>query len=409
MGLMQKMAGMLFRPTDHSLGQAFRGASETGELISDKGAMQISAVWSCVGLIAGSISTLPVRVLRDGPNGVAQEVKGHPLQAVLSYSPNFDQTPIDFFDYLATAIELKGDGMARKIRNAGGKIVGLEPLNPDHVTRRRLADGRIEYAWVKDGKRHVETEENVLHIRGPGGDPLGGMSTLSYAKDTFGIARAGERSQARIFKNGMRNSVAIKFKRWLSQEQRAVAETKFLERFTGIEQSGKPVILEGDTDVSPLTISPVDAETLATRGFTVEEICRFFAVPPVMIGHTSKTTSWPTGVEQQVLLFMKFTLRRRLKRIEQALEKQLLTPAEHASGIKIRFNIEGLLRADSAGRSAFYASALEHGWMTINEVRGKENLAPVAGGDEPRMQMQNIPITQSAEPAAKLPTQGGAA
>jgi HK97 family phage portal protein len=402
MGLLQKMAGMLFRPSDHEIRSLFRGASETGEAITDRSAMQISAVWACVNLISGSISSLPLRVMQDGRNGVSAEVTQHPLVGVLQHSPNYDQTALDFLDYLSSAIELRGDGMAYKIRGTRGQIIGLEPMNPDSVSRRRLANGRIEYAWTKDNRRFVETEENVLHIRGPGGEPLGGMSTLSFAADAFGVARAAERSQARIFRNGMRNSVIVSFKRWLTAEQREIAQTKFMERFTGIESSGKPVILEGDTDVKPLTISPVDAEMLATRAFSIEEIARFFAVPPVMIGHTSKTTSWPTGVEQQVLMFLKFTLRRRLKRIETAMEKQLLTPAEYARGLKIRFNLEGLLRADSAGRSAFYGSALEHGWMTINEVRALEGLQPVEGGEVPRMQMQNVPITQAGQEPAQI-------
>lgn len=402
MNLLRKMAGMLFRPSDHEIRSLFREPSETGEIINDRSAMSISAVWACVNLISGTISSLPLRVMQDGPNGVASEVRQHPLVAVLQNAPNFDQTPLDFLDYTATAIEVKGDGMARKLRGTAGQIIGLDPMNPDTVARRRLLDGRIEYAWTKNNVRYVETEENVLHIRGPGGDPLGGMSTLSFAATTFGVARAAERSQARIFRNGMRNSVVVSFKRWLTAEQREIAQTKFMERFTGIEASGKPVILEGDTDVKPLTISPVDAEMLATRAFSIEEIARFFAVPPVMIGHTSKTTSWPTGVEQQVLMFLKFTLRRRLKRIEMAMEQQLLTPVERARGLKIRFNLEGLLRADSAGRASFYQSALANGWMTINEVRALEGMKPVPGGDLPRMQMQNVPITQAGQDQAQV-------
>jgi HK97 family phage portal protein len=124
-----------------------------------------------------------------------------------------------------------------------------------------------------------------------------------------------------------------------------------------------------------------------------------------MVGHTEKSTSWGTGLEQQTLGFQKFTLRRRLKRIEQAAEKQLLTPADRAEGLTIEFNLEGLLRGDSAARASFYREGLTNGWMTINEVRALENLPPVAGGDVPRMQSQNIPITQTPTPAA-LPGAG---
>lgn len=146
-----------------------------------------------------------------------------------------------------------------------------------------------------------------------------------------------------------------------------------------------------------LMFNPDDAQMLESRGFSVEEICRFFGVPPFMIGHTEKTTSWGTGLEQQTLGFQKFTLRRRMKRIEQALAKQLLTDEDRARGIVIEFNLEGLLRGDSGARSAFYQSGLTNGWMTINEVRALENMPPVAGGDVPRMQMQNVPITEAGK------------
>jgi len=134
---------------------------------------------------------------------------------------------------------------------------------------------------------------------------------------------------------------------------------------------------------------------LETRAFSVEEICRFFGVPPVMIGHTSKTTSWPTGVEQQVLMFQKFTLRRRIKRIEQAVMMQLLSAEDRARGVSVQFNLEGLLRGDSAARASFYQTMTQIGGMTINEVRRLENLPPVAGGDEVRLQMQNVPIAEA--------------
>jgi HK97 family phage portal protein len=124
-------------------------------------------------------------------------------------------------------------------------------------------------------------------------------------------------------------------------------------------------------------------------------VCRIFGVPPHMIGHTEKNSSWGTGIEQQTLAFQKFALRPRLKRIETALEQQLLTPEDIVTGVSIQFNLEGLLRGDSGARTAFYASGLQNGWLTINEVRAREGLPPVTGGNVPRMQMQNVPITEA--------------
>jgi HK97 family phage portal protein len=358
-----------------------------------------------VNLIAGAISTLPCAVSRETADGIPEDVPNHPLNRILQVSPNYDQTPIDFFDFMQTALELEGDAIALKIRGASGQIIGLDPLIPSNASRKRLANGKIEYRWTKDNRTFVETDENVLHIRGPGGHPLGGLSTLSYARDTFGLARSAERVQSRMMRNGVRPTLALTFPTWLTKEQREQGP-KLVEKFSGIENSGKPVILEGGTKVDKLTIDPVDAEILMTRGFTVEEVCRFFAVPPVMIGHTSKTTSWPAGVEQQFLLFLKLCLRRRIKRIEQAMEKQLLTPMEFARGLRIRFNFEALLRADSAARASFYQIMRQIGGLTINEIRKLEGRPPVAGGDTVLVQMQDIPISQAGKqnkPAVAAP------
>ena len=151
--------------------------------------------------------------------------------------------------------------------------------------------------------------------------------------------------------------------------------------------AGQPFLAHGGMKVKPLSISPEDAQMLQSRAFGVEEICRFFGVPPFMVGHTEKSTSWGTGLEQQTLGFQKFTLRRRLKRIEQALEKQLLTARDRTQGITIEFNIEGLLRGDSKARAEFYRAALgdtqKPGWMVRNEIRKLENLEPIDGWDDP--------------------------
>ncbi len=186
----------------------------------------------------------------------------------------------------------------------------------------------------------------------------------------------------------------LTFEKWLTKDQRDLAEAKLTEKFVGAMNSGRPLILEGGTKWEQLTLKPEDAQMLESRGFSVEEICRFFGVPPFMVGHTEKTSSWGTGLEQQTLGFQKFTLRRRLKRIEQAIEKQLLTPDDRARGVTVEFSLEGLLRGDSAGRARFYQQMTQIGAMTINEVRALENLPPVEGGDVPRTQMQNVPIAE---------------
>ncbi|ODA67664.1 Phage portal protein [Methyloligella halotolerans] len=376
------------REPDGWYSSAMKGAA--GEVVTDQSVLALSAVWGCVNLICGTTASLPVMVYQT--KGDRREVAlQHPLYKLLHESPNYDQTAVDFWEFISASLELWGNAYARVVRQ-GSKVVALVPVAPALMSVRRLANGSIEYSWTKDGQRYVEIEAEMLHIRGFGGDPLGGMSTLQFGRNVFSLAQAVDRAAGTTFRNGLRPSGVLTFEKYLTPEQREAAETHLTEKFLGAMNAGRPLILEGGTTWSQLTISPEDAQMLESRGFSVEEICRFFGVPPFMIGHTEKSTSWGTGLEQQTLGFQKFTLRRRLKRIEQALEKQLLTARDRADGISIEFNIEGLLRADSAGRAKFYQQMTAIGAMTINEVRALENLPPVEGGDVPRMQMQNVPI-----------------
>lgn len=382
-----------------SMAVALGSGSDAGEAVSETGVMGLSAVWSCVNLLAGTIGSLPLMVYRVTGDGERRVERTHPLYRLLHDSPNFDQTAVDFWEFISASLELWGNAYARILRDGTGKIIGLVPIRPDWVTVKRLPSGSIEYAWSEDGRAYRLTDTQILHVRGFGGSPLGGMSTLQYARNSFGLARAVDRAAGNTFRNGLRPSGALTFKDWLTPEKRQIAETRLAEKFMGSQNAGRPMILEGGTEWTPFTINPEDAQMLESRRFSVEEICRFFGVPPHMVGHTEKATSWGTGLEQQTLGFVKFTLRRRLKRLEQALMKQLLTPAEIARGVIIEFNLEGLLRGDSAGRASFYQSALQNGWMTINEVRALENRSPIEGGEIPRMQMQNVPINQVAPPA----------
>jgi HK97 family phage portal protein len=378
--------------------------SHAGEGVTASNVLGLSAAWACVNLLSGTIASLPLMVYRTKSGGARDVARDHPLYRTLHDSPNFDQTAVDYWEFMSASIELWGNAYSRIFRGTGG-VITLQPIQPDIVSVRRLNNGNLEYRWSEDGKSYALTQGEILHIRGFGGNPLGGMSTLTFGRHAFGLAMAVDRAAGSTFRNGLRPSGTLTFDQFLTDSQREIVERKMVEKFVGAVNAGKPMVLEGGTKWQQLTINPEDAQMLESRGFSVEEVCRFFGVPPFMVGHTEKTTSWGTGLEQQTLGFQKFTLRRRLKRIEQALEKQLLTPSDRANGIAIEFNLEGLLRGDSGGRATFYKEMTGIGAMTINEVRALENLPPVPGGDVPRMQMQNVPITQAGQPALPPPNE----
>lgn len=368
-----------------------------GVPVNETSVLALSAAWACVNLLAGTIASLPLVVYRTGADGRREVARDHPLYRLLHDSPNYDQTAMDFWEGGVAALEIRGNMHARKERS-GNRLIALHPIYDPTV--RREASGAIRYRWTENGKSYDEPQENVLHVRGFGGSPLGGLSTLTYGRQVFGLSSAVNIAAATTFAHGVRPSLILSApaERTLGERRDAI-EKALQEKHAGAMNAGRPMLLEGGLTPHQISFSPEDAQMLQSRAFSVEEVCRLFGVPPHMIGHTEKSTSWGTGLEQQTLGFQKFTLRKRLKRIEQALMKQLLTPADRAAGVTIEFNLEGLLRGDSKGRSEFYKDMTAMGAMTINEVRALENLPPVPGGDVPRMQAQNIPINMANPPA----------
>lgn len=383
------------------------GSSASGMCVNDQTALGNSAFFACLRTVSSTGGALPLPVYRTDSKGVAIEARDAPLWNVLHDSPNADQTALDYWEFVFVSLLMRGNHFARKLKE-GPRLIGLDPVRPDIVSVRRREDGRIGYRWSWDRQSFDLTEDDVFHIRGFGGGPLGGLSVLAYARESLGVAIAADRAAGSMFANGAMPSGALKFKEWLDADKRKEQRDDIEERFTGTMNAGRPFILEGGSEWQQISLKADDAQLLQSRSWSVEEICRWFGVPPPMIGHAGTATNWPTGVEQQVLNFVKFTLTPYLRRIEQSIKKQLLTPAERAQGMFAEFNLEGLLRGDSQGRMNFYRGMTQIGAMTRNEVRAKENLPPIDGGDVVTIQSQNVPLEQliADAAAAGLPKQG---
>lgn len=358
-------------------------------------AVGLSATWACVQLIAGTIASLPLMVYRTDKNGVRTVAHDHPLYFVLHDSPNYDQTAVDFWEFMAASIELQGNAYAVIERRRNGELYALHPVRPDKVTARRSNDGGIEYEWTEEGRRIVKAGESVLHIRGPMGDALSGASTLAVCRGVFDDAMSAENAAGAMFGNSINPSgiLSTRPEVRLSKEQRENLEKALAEKHAGAVRRGAPMVVDNGMTWTQLSINPHDAEMLETRKFNGEQVCRLFGVPPAMVGYGDKASNWGTGKEVDVLGFQKFTLRKRLKRIEQALAKQLVPLAQRrAEGLTIEFNFEGLLRGDTASRYDAYERAIRMGIATRNEVRALENLPPIEGGDVVTVQMQDVPL-----------------
>lgn len=362
-------------------------------------ALQIATVWACIRLIAETISTLPMLVYRQQPDGGRKVDKDHPLYELLHDSPHFDFTAVEFWEGIAASLCVAGNAYAEKLymvpRSASNpypRIIALQPLQSDCVEVFRTASGARRYRLF--GKRTREiAEEDMFHVRGFGNGGDEGLSPVSYARHTLNAVRATSAAGSKLYTNGMRHQGILKMSGVLSVEQRPQAKANILDP---IVQGGSG-ILEGGMEFQQLSMSARDAQMLETMSFQIEEICRWFRVPPFMIGHTQKSTSWGTGLEQQNIGFLIYSLRPYLSRIEQSVRRSLMSPIDRKT-LTAEFKVEGLLRGDSAARMQTYTSAVQNGIYTRDEVRRWENMPPKGGiADELTVQSQNVPL--GAEPA----------
>ena len=357
----------------------FRGDSTpSGTAVTAEKALKLSAVWACVRLRAETISTLPLH-LRDGDGNIASD---HPLYAILHDCPNADMSAVEFWQAMTVSQDLWGNAYARIFRNSVGNVIALEPMDSESMTVARLEDGALQYRYCKGGKTTKYAETEILHFKGFSLDGLVGLSPIRYAADTLGGQMDANSSAAREFKNGLKAGGFLKTgERVLTEKQRADLKAGLFE-FSQPENAGKMMVLEAGMDVavSSVRINPADAQLLESRYFGIEEICRAFSTPPPLIGHTNKASSWASSMESINMGFLMYAVNPMLVRYEQTITRKLLKPAER-SLYRPKFSVEGLLRADSAARAAFYNQMLQNGVMSRNEVRRLENLPPVDGGD----------------------------
>ncbi|MDR5825799.1 phage portal protein [Caballeronia sp. LZ043] len=369
----------------------FSSATASGKNVSVDSAMQLSAVFACVRLLSETVSTLPLKVYRKQADGSRAFATDHPLYRLLSQSPNAEMTPGRFMLFIVASICLRGNAFVEKFIVAG-RIIALNPLLPQNMDVKRLDNGQLQYTYTDQSGKRVIPVKNMMHIRGFGLDGVCGMHPIATGKELFGSAMAAEEAAARIFAQGMQASGFLSSEATLKPEQREQIR-KSLNSFMGSQNAGKLMVLEAGLKYEGITMNPEAAQMLQTRAMNVELICSWFKVPPFMIGHMDKQSSWAASVEAQNLHFLTNSLRPLLDNIEQEITRCLIDPVDRDT-IYAEFSVEALLRADSAGRAAFYNVALQNGWMSRNEVRRMENLPPIPGGDVYTVQTNLTPIEQ---------------
>jgi HK97 family phage portal protein len=353
-------------------------ANAAGQTVNENTILSLSAAWACTKLVAQTISTLPLHLYERTPQGRELAIT-HPLYRVLHLSPNAVSTPSTFWGANIFSMLLRGNGWNRIQRNSTGQVIGLEFLHPDRAQPITGPNGTVTSFryFVSNGNYEVIPMDEVFFMPNASLNGTYGASTICHGASVFGSAIAANNAANETFKNGLMPTIAFKMEQAIKKEQREDFREAF-EELTGALNSGKPIVLEKGMTTDPIGIDPKDAQLLESRTYSGEEVCRWFGVDPSLVGFSGQASNFGTGLEQKMLGTLIFTLNPLLTSIEQSINKKLLTDREQLQ-YYAEFNIDGLLRADSASRMAFYSAMVNNGIMTRDEVRQKENLKEMGG------------------------------
>ena len=387
------------------------GGSSSGKRVTERTAMQMTAVYSCVRILSETLASLPLHIYEVTESNSKKAIS-HPLYNLLHDEPNTEMTSFIFRETLMTHLLLWGNAYAQIIRNGKGEVLGLYPLMPDRMKVDRDERGQLYYEYlVSDSDANTKERgivrldpSDILHIPGLGFDGLVGYSPIAMAKNAIGMAIATEEYGAAFFANGATPSGILEHPGVVKNPE-AMRES-WAKGFSG-SNSHKVAILEEGMKYTPISIAPNEAQFLETRKFQLNEIARIFRVPPHMVGDLEKSSF--SNIEQQSLEFVKYTLDPWVTRFEQAMTRRLLT-ADEKKKFYIKFNVDGLLRGDYQSRMNGYATARQNGWMSANDIRTLENLDLISDEDGGNLYLINgnmLPLKNAGAFAKSKETEEG--
>ena len=379
------------------------GSSMAGQTVTERTAMQNTAVYACVRVLAEGLAELPLHVYQFTDDGGKQRAIKHPLYSLLHDAPNPEMTSFIFRETMMNHLILWGNAYAQIIRNGQGQITGLYPLMPDRMDVNRASNGELYYTYTQNyddylaknkSKQVILLSDEVLHIAGLGFDGLIGYSPIAMAKNAIGLSMAAEQYGSTFFKNDATLGGVLEHPNVVKDPERL--RKSWQSQFSGSNNHSIAVLEEGMT-FHQLSIPPDQAQFLDTRKFQLDEIARIFRVPPHMVGDLDRSTF--SNIEQQSLEFVKYTLNPWCIRWEQAMCQQLLSPTDQRKYF-IKFNVDGLLRGDYESRMNGYAIGRQNGWLSANDIRELEDLnrIPTAeGGDEYLVNGNMLPLNQAGK------------
>jgi HK97 family phage portal protein len=381
MGGLRRMLGIQYNAPQYY--------EEAASPVTFDSAMQLSAVWACVKILAETPASLPLHFYRRTESGRVPDMD-HSLAMLFAGKVNRYQNAVEFWETVILNLLVHGNAYCQ-IERRGRSIISLTPLMSAQVEVRLLSDGALTYQYTDENLGlSVYSERSIWHLKLMG-NCITGLSPLAYQRNTLGIAQAAEKAVSNIYRNGAKPSGILKLDRLLTKPQREEVREAFASLTTG--NNNRLMVLEKGTDFQSISLSPQDIELLSSRKFQISEICRWYGVPSVLVNDNNGTSTWGSGIEQIMQGFYKLTLRPLLEKIEASIMVNLLDPRERA-GMEVEFDLNALLRSDMRTMVESYKSAVNGSLMTPNEARKELNLQPVNAGDQLFLQGAMVPIDQ---------------
>lgn len=369
---------------------AFGTGNHAGKSVHLHSVLQLATAWACIRLTAQAVSCLPLAMYERRGDDDRVRVDDDDVAEVICDSPNEDQTALEYWESQVAWMAATGNAYSEKVES-GRRLVALQPMPSTHCWPFRDAEGVLKYNYTDRGKSEILPREKVFHLRGFGFGGDVGLSPIQFGAQAFGSAIAIDEAAAKLYGNGLQASGVLSSDKTLEKDQREQLQ-KIMEKFVGSTNAGKLMVLEAGLKYDRLAMSPVDAQMLENKRFSVEEICRWWGVPPIIIGHAAQgQTMWGSGVEQILLAWLTLGIDPLCDRIEARIKKQLIRPTGNRRRYA-EFNREALLQMDSKSKAAFLSTMTQNGLMTRNEGRAKLNLPRKAGGDELTAQTNLAPL-----------------
>ena len=380
------------------------GRTTSGKPVNERTAMQTTAVYACVRILAEAVASLPLHVYEYQDDGGKKLVHDHPLYYLLHDEPNPEMTSFVFRETLMSHLLIWGNAYAQIIRDGAGRVLGLYPLLPDKMEVQRDDKGNIYYVYSRNSDENPTFKEygniklkaeDVLHIPGLGFDGLIGYSPIAMAKNAVGMTLACEEYGASFFANGANPGGVLEHPGVLKDPSKVRESWNSVYR--GVNNAHKIAVLEEGMKYQQIGIPPEEAQFLETRKFQINEIARLYRIPPHMVGDLDKSSF--SNIEQQSLEFVKYTLDPWVIRWEQSLQRSLLLPGEKGKYF-IKLNVDGLLRGDYQSRMNGYAVGRQNGWFSSNDIREMENMNPIPDEEGGNLYLINGAMTKLADAGA---------